>query len=192
MRVDQDPVAGGDATSGEKVDDRLNPRTDNREIAVDAAAPLRDDAFDASVPFEPGHDILENRDHALVAMNRGHDLPHLFAEDSKERRGRGIDGDHLDTFLAERRGDFGADESHADDGIVEPGMLVEANIAGDKETFLLGSREVAGDTDLDVYSEKSPLGAAIQGHKAGDTVKYTAPNGKEITVEVLSAKPYAG
>lgn len=83
-------------------------------------------------------------------------------------------------------------ESPADDGIVEPGMLVEANIAGDKETFLLGSREVAGDTDLDVYSEKSPLGAAIQGHKAGDTVKYTAPNGKEITVEILSAKPYAG
>ena len=83
-------------------------------------------------------------------------------------------------------------ESPADDGIVEPGMLVEANIAGDKGTFLLGSREVAGDTDLDVYSERSPLGAAIQGHKAGDTVQYTAPNGKEITVEILSAKPYAG
>ncbi|WP_323960790.1 transcription elongation factor GreA [Arthrobacter sp. JZ12] len=83
-------------------------------------------------------------------------------------------------------------EAPADDGIVEPGMLVEANIAGDKETFLLGSREVAGDTDMDVYSEKSPLGAAIQGHKAGDVVKYTAPNGKEITVEILSAKPYVG
>lgn len=83
-------------------------------------------------------------------------------------------------------------ESPADDGIVEPGMLVEANIAGDKETFLLGSREVAGDTDIDVYSERSPLGAAIQGHKAGDTVTYTAPNGKDITVEILSAKPYTG
>ncbi|GAB3535337.1 transcription elongation factor GreA [Arthrobacter tecti] len=83
-------------------------------------------------------------------------------------------------------------EAPADNGIVEPGMLVEAKIAGDKETFLLGSREVAGDTDINVYSERSPLGAAIQGHKAGDKVTYTAPNGKDITVEILSAKPYAG
>ncbi|NJC21724.1 transcription elongation factor GreA [Arthrobacter pigmenti] len=83
-------------------------------------------------------------------------------------------------------------EAPADNGIVEPGMLVDAKIAGDKETFLLGSREVAGDTDINVYSERSPLGAAIQGHKAGDKVTYTAPNGKDITVEILSAKPYAG
>jgi transcription elongation factor GreA len=83
-------------------------------------------------------------------------------------------------------------EAPADDGIVEPGMLVVATIAGDETTFLLGSREVAGDTDLDVFSEKSPLGAAIQGHKAGDVLTYTAPNGREIPVEIISAKPYAG
>ncbi|WP_026553795.1 transcription elongation factor GreA [Arthrobacter sp. 35W] len=83
-------------------------------------------------------------------------------------------------------------EAPADDGIVEPGMLVVATIAGDETTFLLGSREVAGDTDLDVFSEKSPLGAAIQGHKAGDTLSYTAPNGKEIPVEIISAKPFTG
>ncbi|WP_422391491.1 transcription elongation factor GreA [Arthrobacter sp. N1] len=83
-------------------------------------------------------------------------------------------------------------EAPADDGIVEPGMMVSAKIAGDVENFLLGSREVAGDTDIDVYSEKSPLGAAIQGTKAGDTVTYAAPNGKQITVEIISATPYAG
>ncbi|MFD1847197.1 transcription elongation factor GreA [Arthrobacter flavus] len=83
-------------------------------------------------------------------------------------------------------------EAPEDNGIVEPGMLVHARIAGDDATFLLGSREVAGDTDIDVYSEKSPLGAAIQGKKAGDKVTYTAPNGKDIEVEVLSAKPYVG
>jgi transcription elongation factor GreA len=71
-------------------------------------------------------------------------------------------------------------------------MLVVARIAGDETTFLLGSREVAGDTELDVFSEKSPLGAAIHGHKAGDELSYTAPNGKEIKVEVISAKPYVG
>ena len=79
----------------------------------------------------------------------------------------------------------------ADDGIVEPGMIVVARIAGDEETFLLGSREIAGDSDLDVFSEKSPLGAAILGHKEGDTLSYAAPNGKDIKVEILSAKPYA-
>jgi transcription elongation factor GreA len=83
-------------------------------------------------------------------------------------------------------------EAPADDGVVEPGMVVEAKIAGDAETFLLGSREVAGDASIDVYSEKSPLGAAINGKKAGETVAYTAPNGKEIKVEIISAKPYAG
>lgn len=80
----------------------------------------------------------------------------------------------------------------ADDGVVEPGMLVVAKIAGDEEKFLLGSREIAGSSDLDVFSEKSPLGSAIIGHKEGDTLSYTAPNGKEIAVEIISAKPFTG
>jgi transcription elongation factor GreA len=78
------------------------------------------------------------------------------------------------------------------DGSVASGMVVTVELAGDEMTFLLGSREVAGDTDLDVYSEKSPLGSAIVGHKVGDSASYTAPNGKEVTVKVLSAKPFVG
>lgn len=81
-------------------------------------------------------------------------------------------------------------ESPADDGIVEPGMLVQAVIAGDPTTFLFGSREVAGDSDLEVYSEKSPIGSAVHGKKAGDKISYTAPNGREIDVEIVSCKPY--
>ncbi|WP_136609431.1 transcription elongation factor GreA [Sinomonas albida] len=83
-------------------------------------------------------------------------------------------------------------EKPADDGVVEPGMLVVAKIAGEEERFLLGSREIAGDAEIDVFSEKSPLGAAIIGHKQGDKLSYTAPNGKEIKVEIISATPYAG
>ncbi|EMY32966.1 transcription elongation factor GreA [Arthrobacter crystallopoietes BAB-32] len=71
-------------------------------------------------------------------------------------------------------------------------MVVEANIAGDKETFLLGSREVSSHAEVDVYSEKSALGAAINGLKVGDKTTYVAPNGKDIKVEILSAKPYKG
>ena len=78
-----------------------------------------------------------------------------------------------------------------DDGVVQPGMVVTVELAGEPMRFLLGSREVADDT-LDVYSEKSPLGVAIIGHKAGDTTSYTAPSGAQVTVTVVEAKPYTG
>lgn len=81
-------------------------------------------------------------------------------------------------------------EAPADDGVVEPGMVVTATVAGDKMTFLVGSREVAEGTDLDVYSEKSPLGAAIIGHSAGESTSYTTPNGAQIAVVIHKAKPF--
>jgi transcription elongation factor GreA len=81
--------------------------------------------------------------------------------------------------------------ANADDGIA-PGMVVTVDLAGDDTTFLLGSREVAGDTDLDVYSEASPLGAAIVGRKIGAEVTYTAPNGLQIPVVIKGAKPFTG
>ena len=43
-------------------------------------------------------------------------------------------------------------EAPADDGIVEPGMVVTVEMFGDTESFLLGSREIAGTTDIDVFS----------------------------------------
>lgn len=79
-----------------------------------------------------------------------------------------------------------------DDGIVEPGMVVTAVVAGDEMVFLLGSREIAGTSDIEVFSPTSPLGAAINGHKIGDSTTYTAPNGREIPVEITDAKPFAG
>jgi transcription elongation factor GreA len=80
----------------------------------------------------------------------------------------------------------------ADDGIVEPGMVVTVELFGDKLVFLLGSREIADDSDLEVFSEKSPLGKAILDLKAGDVTSYRDPKGNEIKVKVLNAKPYAG
>lgn len=82
-------------------------------------------------------------------------------------------------------------EKPADDGIVEPGMVVTVDMLGDDLTFLMGSREIA-DADLDVYSEKSALGVAINGKKIGDRVSYETPNGKTIEVTIKDAKPYTG
>ena len=76
------------------------------------------------------------------------------------------------------------------DGVVGAGMVVSAIVADDEMRFLLGSREIATD-DLDVYSEKSPLGAAVLGAKIGDKVSYTLPNGKVISVEILGAEFFA-
>ncbi len=83
-----------------------------------------------------------------------------------------------------------APESH---GVVEVGTVVTATIAGDESTFLLGSREIAGDdSDIDVYPESSPLGQAILGLKIGDSTTYTAPNGREIAVAVTKVDTYKG
>jgi transcription elongation factor GreA len=76
------------------------------------------------------------------------------------------------------------------DGRVASGTVVTATIAGAENRFLLGSREIAGDSDLDVYSEHSPLGAAILGAAVGETRTYSAPNGREITVQVVKVEPY--
>ena len=75
-------------------------------------------------------------------------------------------------------------------GVVEPGTVITATILGDESTFLIGSREIVGDSDLDVYSEGSPLGTAIIGLKVGDETSYTAPNGKAITVKILNVETY--
>jgi transcription elongation factor GreA len=71
----------------------------------------------------------------------------------------------------------------SESGVVAQGMKVSVEIMGDELHFLLGSREIDIE-GLDVYSEKSPLGAAVLGQKIGETVTYTAPNGKEIKVTI--------
>jgi transcription elongation factor GreA len=80
-----------------------------------------------------------------------------------------------------------APQSH---GVVEPGMVVTATIQGDRSVFLVGNREMADGTDIDVYSEGSPLGTAIIGLRVGESRSYTAPNGKSITVEILDVETY--
>jgi transcription elongation factor GreA len=90
-----------------------------------------------------------------------------------------------------RRAEVG--ETPPNDGIVEPGMVVTYRFVGEAETeeFLLGAREIEPE-GLKVYSPQSPLGSAILGAKRGDTVTYTAPNGKDLQVELVDAVPYAG
>ena len=77
-------------------------------------------------------------------------------------------------------------------GVVEPGTVISAVVAGGEEVFLLGNREIAVGSELDVYSEASPLGAAILGRREGEKTSYTAPNGREIAVEIVKVETYSG
>ncbi len=83
----------------------------------------------------------------------------------------------------------------AAEGKATQGTLVSIRFPGDDEveTYLLASREEAKhNDDLQVASPASPLGAALMGSTAGDTVSYTLPNGKELTVEVVTVEVYGG
>jgi transcription elongation factor GreA len=59
-------------------------------------------------------------------------------------------------------------------------------------TFLLGSREEAAHATVDVISPSSPVGAAVLGRSVGDTVDYTTPAGKSVSVKITKVERYAG
>ena len=85
-------------------------------------------------------------------------------------------------------------EAPTEAGVAGPGMVVEVRFAGDDETerFLIGSREDSASGDLEIYSAQSPLGRALTGKKVGESASYETPNGRTMTVELLSAEPYSG
>ncbi len=75
------------------------------------------------------------------------------------------------------------------DGSVQPGCVVEIRYEGDTETerLLFGSIEEQRD-GLDICSPGSPLGQALEGAQPGTTVNFAAPNGSELSVEVVSVE----
>jgi transcription elongation factor GreA len=85
-------------------------------------------------------------------------------------------------------------EPPVSEGVAGPGMVVEVRFDGDEdvERFLIGSREEAETAGIEVYSAASPLGRALDGHREGETVEYTTPNGRTVKVTLLSAKPFTG
>ena len=68
---------------------------------------------------------------------------------------------------------------------VAAGSVVSLRYEGDDEVerFLIGSIEERPD-DVSVVSPGSPLGQALLGHRAGETVEYEAPSGA-LKVEIV-------
>ena len=71
------------------------------------------------------------------------------------------------------------------------GTMVTVEMGGEQIEFLLGSREIAAE-NVKVFSEKSPLGAAVLGKKVGDSTEYLLPNGKSNSVKIIAVNPYIG
>jgi transcription elongation factor GreA len=76
---------------------------------------------------------------------------------------------------------------------VEEGCVVRVDYGDDDvEEFLFANRENATDDGgkigaLDVYSPESPIGQAIAGHAAGDTVTFGP---RETKVRIVEITPY--
>ena len=78
----------------------------------------------------------------------------------------------------------------ADDGTVSAGTIVTAKIGAKEQVFALGGQEITADVPegVKVFSPDAPLGKALMGHKAAETVSYQPPNGKEIKAEIIDVK----
>ena len=79
-----------------------------------------------------------------------------------------------------------------EEGIVSQGMVVTVNFPDldDTETFLLGSREEAAHTSIDVYSPTSPMGAAVINQEVGAEISYETPSGKTLRIVIVAAELY--
>jgi transcription elongation factor GreA len=73
-------------------------------------------------------------------------------------------------------------------GVVGPGSIVTIVYDGDSEDdaerYLVGHIEEKTD-GLEVVSPTAPLGAALIGHRTGDSVEYETPTGAQLRVRIL-------
>lgn len=81
------------------------------------------------------------------------------------------------------------DDNELSNDTVSIGMRVRILAEGDdeedaEEYDITGSTEA--DMDMNRISDESPVGAALIGHKAGDEVEVTLPNGSIIVYQILS------
>lgn len=81
------------------------------------------------------------------------------------------------------------DDNELSNDTVSIGMRVRILAEGDdeedaEEYDITGSTEA--DMDMNRISDESPVGAALIGHKAGDEVEVTLPNGNIIVYQILS------
>lgn len=134
-------------------------------------------------------------------LNRSEDRRPKIIEDIATARAHGDLSENAEYHAA--REEQGKNEGHiqkltyqlenavivevVDDGVVAPGKLVTFRHVGEEpETYLLGQRAMKGG-EHDVLSPGSPLGQALLGGKAGQTVTAKL-NNRDIQLEIVEVK----
>ena len=113
--VDDDAVVQENAAVSEHVHRRLDADANHHEVAFQTQPGPGDNGGYTSCSFEPDHRVFEDGANPMTAMKVSDGLADRFPKLVEERCFRWANGDHVQTFLAERRRDFRADETHADD-----------------------------------------------------------------------------
>lgn len=131
-----------------------------------------------------GEKIATAREEGDLKENGGY---HAAREEQGLNEARVV---HLKQLLDNAK--IGTPSSAPDEAAHGKVITVSFTALGIEETFLLASREEAPHASIEVYSPSSPLGAAINGHKAGDTVSYELPNGKMMEAKIVSVAEYEG
>lgn len=174
------------------LDTLAHPRNKEHDVTETAGKWLTQEAFDR---LQAEHDDLvnvrrpaiareidERRQEGDLKENGGY---HAAREEQAKQEARIKQLQHmLETAVV--------GEAPAFDGTIVPGNVVTASVAGREMRFLVGSREIAEGTDLDVFSPESPLGAAVLGKTEGDETSFTAPNGNAIAVTIIAAEAFQG
>ena len=70
---------------------------------------------------------------------------------------------------------------------VAAGVVVVLDVAGDEETYLVGSREDRH-PELDVLSTESPMGQSVLGAREGESRTFHTPAGASIDVRVVAIR----
>ncbi|WP_329112842.1 GreA/GreB family elongation factor [Streptomyces sp. NBC_01353] len=129
-------------------------------------------------------DLRAERDSAAATL-RGEDPVGDRADEADELQ-RASEVARLDRHIAEIEGrirEASVAGAPATD-VIGVGSTVSVRFAdGTESTLQVG--EVAEELDLTLVTADSPLGHALLGHRAGDTVTYRAPDGRTTAV-VLS------
>jgi transcription elongation factor GreA len=75
---------------------------------------------------------------------------------------------------------------HAEnDGVIKPGKLVTLRYEGEEpQTYLLGLREERGGSH-EILTPDSPIGQALVGHSAGETLVAKVPAG-DLAIEIVA------
>ena len=120
-----------------------------------------------------------------IATARAHGDLSENAEYHAAREEQGKNEAHIQKLTAQL--DLATIVEVVDDGIVAPGKLVTFRHEGeDAETYLLAQRAMKGG-EHDVLSPESPLGQALLGGRAGETVTAKVHD-RDLQLEIVDVK----